>query len=174
MDVIIPAYMLDEAKRDYLRSACYTFKGHRLIIIDNGSPMGGGEMRELADIYIRDKVNIEFAGAVNQGLKLAGEIVCVANDDIRVPPQWEEVALDILKDSTVGSVHFRMIPYDQPFNPGNETWTTGKERWCTTSFFVMRNKQLFDENFKSGCEDWAYWYEFRELGYKTAYTNKAE
>ena len=67
-----------------------------------------------------------------------------------------------------------MIPYDQPFNPGKETWEAGKERWCSSSFFVVRNKMLYDEGYKSGVEDWDFWKRFRQLGYSTAYTNKAE
>jgi GT2 family glycosyltransferase len=174
MDIIIPCWIVNEELLELTRNTIYSLKGNKIIIIDNASTMGTGELREFADIYIRNKNNLGYAIAVNQGLKLSGEIVCVANNDIRVSKNWEEVALGILKDDSVGSIHFRMIPYDQPFNPGSDVWKSGHNRWCSSSFFVMRNRLLFDENFKNGVEDWDYWKRFRELGYITTYTNKAE
>ena len=174
MQVIMPCWCTDADSVSVTEDAVKSLEGHELVIVDNGSTVGGGWLREWADLYIKNKVNLGYAKAVNQGLKLAGEVVAVANNDIRVPPQWESVAKEILEDPTVGSVHFRMIPYDQPFNPGSDIWKTGKERWCSSSFFVVRNIQLYDENFKSGVEDWAFWYEMRKKGFTTAYTNKVE
>jgi len=176
MDVIMPAYILDPETMAVTESAVKSLRENdiKLIIIDNGSVMGHGQLREWADLLIYDKVNIGYARAVNQGLKLAGKIVAVANNDIRVPPQWLPIAEDVLEDPKIGSLHYRMIPYDQPFNPSNETWPSGKERWCTSSFFVVRNVQLYDENFRNSYDDWDFWSRMREKGYTTAYTNKAE
>lgn len=179
MRVIMPAWILNDSLLHLTETSIQTIRdsgNHEIIIIDNGSTMGGGLLRDLADIYVRNKVNLGYSGAVNQGLKLSnpGEIVCVANNDIKVPKQWATVAEEILKNETIGSVHFRMIPYDQPFNPGKEVWPTGKERWCTSSFFVVRNIQLYDENYKSGVEDWDFWKRMRDRGLSTSYTNKAE
>ena len=177
MKVIIPVLLKDEQLVSLTEATVETLKGHELIIIDNGSPMAGGVLRELADVYIRNKVNINYSGAVNQGLCLLKDEpwVCVSNNDIRVPPQWAEVASDILKkNKKVCSVHFRMIPYDQPFNPGNDTWIGGREKWCSSSFFVVRPTQLYDLNLKNSYDDYDFWYRFRESGFKQAYTNKAE
>lgn len=165
-----------------------------LILIDNGSTYGAGQLREWASLYIRNQENLGYAKAVNQGLKLCepNELVAIANNDIRVSPNWQIVAKEIFNTETdnfhvveegtwgmavepdeVGSVHFRMIPYDQPFNSGNDTWVGGKERWCTSSFFVVRNVQLYDENFFNTYEDWDFWKRMRK-NYKQAYTNKVE
>lgn len=173
MDVIMPCWIIDEELLLFTKNAVDSFAGHRLIIIDNGSPMGGGWMREVADLYVRNKTNLGYAKAVNQGLALGGETVAVANNDIRIPPNWADVAQEILNQGA-GSVHFRMIPYNQPFNPGVDTWLSGKERWCTSSFFVMRNEIFYDDNYQNGVEDWDYWKRFREEVGSTAYTNKAE
>lgn len=170
----MPVYAMDETVINLTENAVNSLRGFNLIIIDNGSPVGGGLLREWADVYIRNKTNLGYARAVNQGMKISGSIVAVANDDIRVSPDWWRVAGKIIEDDKIGSVHFRMIPYEQPFNPGNETWKTGKERWCTSSFFVVRNIQLYDENFLNSCEDWDFWYRMRAKGFTTAYTNKAE
>ena len=147
----------------------------QLTIIDNGSPLGGGALREWADLYIRNPVNLGYARAVNQGLQMHfGDVVAIANNDIRVSPNWKEVAEEILKDKEVCSVHFRMIPYDQPFNPGQDTWVGGKERWCSSSFFVVRAEHFYDENLLNSYDDYEYWYRWRKSGYKQAYTNKSE
>lgn len=147
----------------------------KITIIDNGSEIGGGALREWADEYVRNPANLGYAPAVNQGLKLhMGELVAIANNDIRVSSNWKEVAEDILKDPKVCSVHFRMIPYDQPFNPGTETSKEGRERWCSSSFFVVRADQLYDEHYFNTYDDWDFWKTWRTKGFKQAYTNKAE
>ena len=142
------------------------------IIIDNGSTYGAGSLLELGEC-LRNNTNLGYAKAVNQGLELAGKIVAIANNDIIVSPNCFEIALDILKDKQVGSVHFRMLPYSQDFSYGNETWIEGKERWCTSSFFIVRNVQRYDENFLNSYDDYDFWYRMRHSGLRTAYTNKA-
>jgi GT2 family glycosyltransferase len=179
MKVIIPAWIINEQLIELTRNAVASIrqdKDVQIIIIDNGSPMGGGLLRELADIYIRNKENLGYAKAVNQGLKLCdnNDIVAISNNDIRVPANWQSIALPIFENNCIGSVHFRMIPYDQPFNPGHDTWIGGKERWCTSSFFLTRNMQLYDENFINNCDDWDKHKRMRKAGYKQAYTNKVE
>jgi GT2 family glycosyltransferase len=173
-DVIMPVYSMDETVINLTENAVNSLKGFKLIIIDNGSTVGAGLLREWADVYVRNKENLGYAKAVNQGLKLAGSIVAVANNDIRVSPNWWDVAKEALKEPFVASVHYRMIPYDQSFNPGESTWLKGKERWCTSSFFVVKNEWLYDEHFQNSCDDWDYWHRVREEGFSTAYTNKAE
>jgi len=176
MIVIMPCWLINEDLITLTKSAIESLGDCELIIIDNASPLGGGYLRSVADVYIRNKDNLGYAKAVNEGLKLCdkGELVAISNNDIRVPSNWQQIALDILKDVKVGSVHFRMLPYDQPFTPGNDTWTSGKERWCTSSFFVVRNVQSYDENYLNNCDDWDFWKRMREQGYTTAYTNQAE
>ena len=175
MKVIMPCWLINEDLVNLTRSAVDSLGKCELIIIDNGSPMGGGMLRDMADVYIRNKENLGYAKAVNQGLKLCGksESVAIANNDIRVSKGWEDIATEILEDPLVMSVHFRMTPYDEPFNPGDKVWITGKERWCTGSFFVMRNSGLYDENFLNSYDDWDMHLRMYRKGFKTAYTNKA-
>lgn len=174
----MPVWARDESLLSLTEDAVATLKGHDILIIDNGSFVGGGLLRELStDITIVNKVNKGYSGAVNQGLNLCQDEpwVCITNNDIRVPPQWSEIAEDILKNNPkVCSVHFRMIPYNQPFNPGNDTWIGGKEKWCSSSFFVVRTGQLYDPILRDSYDDYDYWQRFREKGYIQAYTNKAE
>lgn len=147
-----------------------------MIIVDNGSLIGGGYLRSVAYTYIRNKENLGYAKAVNQGLKLCdkGELVAVANNDIRVSSNWQKIAEEIMKNEKVGSVHFRMIGYNEPFTTGNDTWIGSKERWCTSSFFVVRDLQLYDENYFNSYDDWDFWKRMRDQGYLQAYTNIAQ
>ena len=174
----MPVWLKDSDLVDLTENAIKSLRENdvEIIIIDNGSPIGGGALREWADVYVRNPTNLGYAKAVNQGLKLSfGEdFVVIANNDIRVSPNWKEVAEDIMKDRSICSVHFRMIPYDQPFNPGGETSIGGRERWCTSSFFVVRPFQVYDEHYLNSYDDWDYWKAWRTKGFKQAYTNKAE
>jgi len=170
----MPVWSVDDATINITEATVDSLKGHELIIVDNGSTLGAGKLREWASVYIRNKDNFGYAYAVNMGLKLfLGETVAVANNDIRVSPNWAEVANEVINMEGVGSVHFRMIPYNEPFSYGKDDWIKGKERWCSSSFFVLRNVQLFDDNFINSCEDWDFWYRFRRKGFNTAYTNRA-
>lgn len=176
MKVIMPCWIINEQLLLLTQSAIESLGDVELIIIDNGSPMGGGYLRSVASTYIRNKENLGYAKAVNQGLKLCdkGEIVAVANNDIRVSSNWQEVAKAILKNEKVGSVHFRMIGYDESFIEEKDVWYGGKERWCSSSFFVVRNVQLYDENYFNSYDDWDFWKRMRDQGYIQAYTNIAQ
>ena len=175
MKTIIPCWLITEQLKELTQNTVNSLGETELIIVDNGSPLGGGYLREIADVYIRNKENLGYAKAVNEGLRLCdqGELVAVANNDIRVSEGWQKIAEEIMQDPLVMSVHFKMIPYNEPFSLGDKVWITGKERWCTNSFFVMRNCGLFDENFLNSYDDWDLHYRMYQKGFKTAYTNKA-
>jgi len=181
MKVILPVYIINNEILELTKNAIFSLDGHDLIIIDNGSEMGGGYLRALAHTYIRNNTNLGYAKAVNQGLRIIqDEYLAVANNDIRVSRNWEQVAMEIFKeDEKIGSVHIRMIDYNDEMQLGKNTWITGRERWCSSSFFVIRNSALpdglYDENYGiGGYEDYDFWHRVRHLnGWKTAYTTKA-
>ena len=152
------------------------------IIIDNGSVEGINVMFENSALYLRSQINRGYSWAVNQGIKLASEseLVCLANNDIKVTQNWLITAQEIFKsDPRIGSVHFKMVEYNQPFVLGGNVWATGKERWCTSSFFVARRQLfdeigLFDERYGlGGYEDYDFHKRMYKAGWKTAYTNAA-
>ena len=148
-----------------------------LCIVDNGSIMGGGWLRSVANTYIRNKENLGYAKAVNQGLKLSKNIlIAVANNDIRVSSNWQKVAREVFITPQVYSCHFKMTDYDTPFTYGDKIAYTGKERWCTSSFFVINTEQVlfyYDENFLNSYDDWDYQRTVRLAKFITAYTDKA-
>lgn len=180
---IIPAWNTNKEIHDMTEMAVDSINKAReteMIIIDNGSTYGAGGLRQMADIYVRNRQNIGYPGAVNQGLALGtGDVFCISNNDIRVPENIFDVAEEILQDKDVGAVHFKMIPYDEPFSFGDKVWKSGKERWCTSSFFLIKREALPEGNYDldyglGGYDDWDFWHRVRHLnGWITAYTNKS-
>ena len=152
-----------------------------LIIIDNASPIGADQLLSLADIYIRNKVNLGYVKAINQGLKLSqGSLIAVPNNDTRISPNWIQVAKEVFqRDPKAGSLHFKMVGYNEPFNLGDAVWDKGKERWCQCSWFIWRKKaadqiQGLDENYGlGGYDDWDWLLRMRRKGWKSMYTNAA-
>lgn len=175
--VIMPCWLLNEKSIELTKNAIDSLGEVNLIIIDNGSNIGGGYLRSKANLYIKDYVNIGFAKAVNQGLKLSDDgLIAIVNNDIRVSPNWQEVVREEFKENDdTFSLHLRMTDYKTPFKYGENTWATGKERWCQGSFFVIdgKKKHLYDEDFLNSYDDWDFLYRARQKDYKTVYTNKA-
>ena len=176
--VIIPCWCTNEEILQLTKNTIDNLgKVGEIVIIDNGSTMGGGYLRSVADVYIRNQENKGYAYAVNQGLKICrNELVCVSNNDIVPSSNWQEVAIEVLGNENVYSCHYKMVDYDKDFGLGDRIWYGEKERWCTSSFFVInRAKYLlyYDENYFNSYCDWDYWYTVRKTGLLTAYTNKA-
>ena len=175
--VILPVYILNNDLLTLTTNAIQSFGKVNLIVVDNASPIGGGYLRSVADVYIRNKENLGYAKAVNQGLKLAkSEFIAIANNDVKVSTNWQEVAKEVFaQNDNIYSCHFRMTDYDIPFAYGDKIAVGGMERWCTSSFFVIESwkPQLYDENYFNSYDDWDYHKRVRESGLKQAYTNKA-
>lgn len=179
ISVVIPVWIVNEELLKLTENTINSLgEVAELIIIDNGSTLGGGYLRSKADIYVRNKENLGYARAVNQGLKLAkNKLICISNNDVRPSPNWQEVAKENLGNEKVYSLHFRMTDYETPFDYGHTVNIEGKERWCTSSFFVInveKYKFFYDEEYFNSIEDWDYWYTVRQIAnLHTAYTDKA-
>jgi len=154
-----------------------------IVVIDNGSPMGKEILEKYASVVIRNKKNLGYPTAINQGIKLSdSELIAIANNDIRVSPNWLKIAREVFNKAPgdVGSLHYRMIDYDQPIKLGNKTWLQGRERWCNGSFFVIKHSVfekvgLYDEDYgMGGYDDWDFQHRMRHVcKYKTAFTVEA-
>lgn len=182
LSIIIPCYLKSFELLDLTRNAVYSFReaelpNYELILVDDGGEVGSGYLRDEADTYIRHKTNQGFIKSVNDGLRLArGRYIAVANNDIRVAPNLFAIAKDALADESVFSVHPRMCFYDEPLVYGDKTYIEGRERWCQSSFFAMRNQNYYFPEWFEGTggayEDWFFWSQIRKDGWKTAYTTK--
>ncbi len=181
ISVVSPLWIINEDCLTLTKNAIASVGDIPLVLVDNASPIGGGYLRSIADTYIRNKENLGFARAVNQGIKLAKtKYVAILSNDVRVSPNWREVAEAVaLRNKDAYSIHFRMTDYDVPFAYGSKIMPTGKERWCTAAFFVLdRDKALqshllFDENFFNSFEDWDLFFRARQKTFKTVYTDMA-
>ena len=182
ISVIMPVWIRDVETLRLTQNAITSIKetGEDLnwIIIDNGSTMGSAYLKEHSDIYIRNKENIGYPAAVNQGAYLSKQrYYCIANNDIRVPKNVFKVARDIYDTSNAGSIHYKMVGYNEDGNPGENTWLTGKERWCSSSFFIIKSDAFeeYDESYGlGGFDDWDFWHRVRHVyKWNTAYTNRA-
>lgn len=178
ISVVMPCYINSDHLVDLTKATLASLGTVKeLIIVDDASPIGGGYLRSVADIYIRNRDNLGYARSVNRGFKQAsGDYIAVANNDIRLSPNWQEVVLSDLTDPKVYSLHFRMTDYDVPFQYGNKTTYTGKERWCHASFYVIHAKNTlmyYDEHYRNTYDDWDLFTSVRKAGYQTAYTDKA-
>ena len=183
VSIIMPVWIRNKKLEDLSISAINSLLEPKaeFIIIDNGSPELFEYGRSVSSIFIRNRENLGYAKAVNQGFRLAsGDLIAVANNDIRVTLNWLEAAEAFAAQPIfkVGSLHYRMIGYGEKTVAGDQVWLSGKERWCSSSFFVIRRDAIpeggFDENYGlGGGEDWDFWLRVRRAGWNTAYTNMA-
>jgi len=178
ISVIMPVWITTQETLELTQAAVQSLGRVELTIVDNGSTLGGGWCRSVADIYVRNKENLGYAKAVNQGLKLSTcTLKAIANNDIRVSYNWQEVARGVLEaNNATYSCHFRMIDYDEPMKYGKKILYTGKERWCHGSFFVINTKKVqfyYDEGYLNSYDDWDLFNTVRKSGLMTAYTDKA-
>jgi len=179
IDVVMLAYNFSEELRLLTETAIASVRKTpmgKLIIIDNGSTVGAGNLRELSDVCVVNKTNLGYPAAVNQGIALAkSKYIAISNNDIRISSNWVEIANTLFEmDPKVGSVHFKMIPYEESFDVKQDAWIGGKERWCHCSFFVIRREafQGYDEAFGAGgYDDYSHNKRMRDKGWKQAYTN---
>lgn len=188
ISVILPCWIVNDELYQLTGKAIQSLQNSNswneceLIIIDNASPVGGDQLMSIANTYIRNKENLGYPKAVNQGIKLAfGDLICIANNDIKVSPNWIEVTKEVFKRlPEAGSLHFKMIGYEEPFNLGEDVWNKGKERWCTGSFFIWRKKAIeeiggIDESYGlGGYDDWDWHQRMNHIGgWESVYTNAA-
>ena len=93
--LIVPCYVTCEELWQYTQTCVTSQYNCRLaddeiVLIDNGSEdLWYDEFFHWSDIYIRNRTNLGFAPAVNQGLKLATcEWLVVCNNDIEFLDDW--------------------------------------------------------------------------------------
>lgn len=184
LSIIMLMYNLNEQLAELTKTAIdsinFSVKDKQFIMVDNNSTYGAAYAKSQVDTYIHYNINTGYTGGVNTGLALTkGDFIAIANNDIKVTPNWWEEAQKIFDaDPKVGTVHFKMVGYDEDPNLGTDTWITGKERWCHASFYVIRKEAIPEGNYfegytAGGYDDYDFFYRMRNNGWKQAYTNKA-
>ncbi|MDT8307319.1 MAG: glycosyltransferase family 2 protein [Anaerolineae bacterium] len=111
-------------RRDSLRQTlasleAQTVAPHEVIVVDDGSTDGTGEMLAAAFpdvVYVRREQHGGPAAARNQGIRAAtGDLIAFTDDDSIPPPRWLEGHLHHFDDARVGAVGGPSIPPDPNF-----------------------------------------------------------
>lgn len=79
ISVVLPVYVFSNDLINFTKDCLLSLEGQydEMIIIDNNSPLLGEEWQKRATTYIRNKTNLGFGAAANQGFKLAtGDYIC--------------------------------------------------------------------------------------------------
>lgn len=225
VSIIIPSWFTTEQHGKYGKHETFWFavnclrkliertprEDYELIIIDNGSTLNDknitDELEELkqysfpseywatADILIRNKENLGFGPACNQGFALArGEYVCCLNNDVLVWTGWLEAMLEPFNlpfDTPVGVSMPALMKQTRDAREAldleNIDLTTNNDKYGIGAEFgslwvapmellqrlVKRDGYVFDEHFKLGMsEDRDLWDRMRTLGHETCRTHK--
>lgn len=175
--IVIPCYILPDKDAElltFLRRCLESIRRHtedyELILVDNGSPIGGDYMRGTADIYVRNQENLGYAVAVNQGVKLArGEWLVVMNDDVEVMDGWLET-MQAAWGPRTGAVSSHLHDADPEHRVGREYYNIPMGHmfgalWMTQPE-VLAKVGLLDEGYERGMfEDKDLWMRLVKTGY---------
>ena len=205
LSIVIPNWLTERGGKIATTGEAHWFLNHcirrvkeftidyELILIDNGSTIGVGYIKEQADKYVRNEENLGFAVACNQGFALAeGEFIVCMNNDIFVWEGWAEalyktfddnpdcgVAMPGLVSSTKDArvaLSIKELDLSTNFNKYGRGAEFGS-CWMIRRDFLEHIKSVdgyyFDENFKMGFgEDRDMWKRVRREGKETIKTHK--
>ncbi len=163
--IVMPSYLRESAHKAVAEDCIASVKKHssnyEFIIVDDGSTLPTGFLKEAADTYIRHNPrNRGIATSWNDGMRIArGDYIVVINDDIRVEKGWLKKLENVIKAGASVS---------GPING----WQTGMKpyKWFTGYCYMLKTQLLgtigyFDETFNpANCEDLDYWYRVMKRG----------
>ncbi len=171
--VVMPVLLREDSHRavveDCIASVRRSFHEHELIIVDDGSPLMSGFLKEKADVYIRHNKTKGIAPSWNDGIAVSrGEYVAVINDDIQVPDMWlEGLSKGFL--STAGVVAPRLAgPNTATGYWDGDEYTVNEKFYPGYCFMLKRDRFLekFDEQFVPfNFEDTDYWHRIKKAGF---------
>jgi GT2 family glycosyltransferase len=175
LSIIIPVYNNYNFTKACLEDLSTLPNDHEIILVDNGSD----DKTKDIPCSIRNKTNLGFARACNQGFsKASGEYVLFLNNDIRVESNhttWTEDLIQAAEDgSLVGPTggllddSFSFVKETTEVLPGN-FYMSG---WClcgkkeTFQKLDINNNEIFSEEFVSYYEDTDLSFRAQKLGIK--------
>lgn len=172
--IVMPCLFNKEEKRNIviqtMESANNNIKcDFEFIVIDDGSTLPTGFLKEEVNTYIRHDEPMGIAPSWNDGKNVArGEYIAIINDDVKMPYNWLEIMAGGFDNESVGVVGINAAgptvepqKLDQPYTLDHK-WFSG---YC---FMLKRDRFLedFDERFVPfNFEDIDYWERIQKKGY---------
>ena len=167
VDIIIPSWNQSKLTVACLQSIRQHTDGYRLIFVDNGSDAHEfaiieHELKHHPHLLVRNRRNLGFVKAVNQGLCLTtADYVVLLNNDTEVAPDWITKLQAPFIDSRVGAVGPVTTTPDcwQGREPVQPSWRLISATSMLAFFCVMFSRQciadvgLLDESFGVGLAD---------------------
>jgi glycosyltransferase involved in cell wall biosynthesis len=163
----VPVFLREDAHRqvvmDTLENIKNTSDGAEIIVVNNGSTIMSGFLKDYADVYINNEKNLGIAPAWNQIMDISrGEYVVICNDDILVPEHWLEVLEEPFYSHFDCAVSAPMSAgFDQkPFILMGKVAEENYKFYPGYCFMLNKNRffEHFDEQFFPGqFEDVDYW-----------------
>lgn len=183
VSVIIPCYNQGQYVKEAIESALVqTYKNLEIIVVDDAS---SDNSRELIENYTNQNENIKFIkNSKNQGASYSrniaienacGEYILPLDADDKIHPSYVEKAVKILEENhKIGIVYCDAELFGaqegkwmlQEYN--KDSFIFANCIFCSALFRkeVWEKAGKYNENMKSGYEDWDFWLSIVELGYE--------
>jgi glycosyltransferase involved in cell wall biosynthesis len=161
--ITIPVYLRESEHKAVVEDTINSFRENypdvELVVVDDGSILPTGFLRDLADIYVRQP-NSGISRAWNVGKNLArGEFVLIANDDIKIPSGLlESLSKGFENEKTAVVAPEKGGPFIEP-SIGEGNYHEDHIFYPGYCFMLKRDRffEDFDENFRTNCGDADYW-----------------
>jgi len=174
--IIMPVFLREDAHRQVVLDTIESVKKNsvdsELLVVDDGSTVLSGFLKDSADIYIKHEKNKGIAPSWNDGMDASsGEYVVIINDDILVPGHWLETLTEPFYERMDCGVSAPMV------SGFNETPLVLMGRPCVENykfypgycFMLSRDRffEHFDEQFVPfNFDDTDYWMRLKKKKYK--------
>lgn len=187
VSIIVTHYAMNQERSDIMRqsikSLIKTAKQAEIIVIDNGDSKEDSEflldkcVKGHIACYIRNRKNMQFWHARNQGLKICtGDYIVIADNDIDYISGWLEGCLKWLKKNKDKGKYLCSPLEADPMNRHREIRWDGEQdgwrlNWRAGSNVFMGTREAFDEigYFLEDRRSGSLWCDaFGRLGYRVA------
>lgn len=173
--IVMPVYLRESEHKTQVEETIESFRKvyspeeAELIIVDDGSTMPSGFLKDKADTYVRQP-NQGISRSWNVGLWLArADYVLVANDDILIAPGLLEALSKGFENEKAGVVAPQSGgPHVVPGSEDGE-YVENHKFYPGYCFMLKKDRfyEDFDNQFRTNCGDVDYWARIRNAGFDT-------
>lgn len=174
VSIVIPCYKQAQYLPDAIESCLnQSYKNIEIIVVNDGSPDNTSEVaKKYPQVRLVEQANKGLSGARNSGIRASrGKWIVTLDSDDKIHPRFIE--------KTIGKADV-VSTYIRTFGDQNNTWKPPVEvpefkhfikHNCINCCSLFKREVFdktggFDENMKTGYEDWEYWTHAAKLGFK--------